>query len=49
MQMEKKNYERPEMRLVEVDSKCMFGNESGPGTDASLDLEFEEVSENPEE
>ncbi len=42
--MKKKIYEHPQVELIEANSHCMLGNESGIGEGASLDAKFEEES-----
>lgn len=40
--MEKKDYKHPSVQVIQIDAKCMIGNESGSGTGDSLTVEFEE-------
>ena len=40
--MEKKVYNQPRVVLVQLNTYCMLGNQSGEGEGASLDLKFEE-------
>ncbi|MBO5613326.1 MAG: hypothetical protein J5905_02330 [Prevotella sp.] len=47
--MEKKVYNQPRVVLVQLNTYCMLGNQSGEGEGASLDLKFEEETEFPDE
>lgn len=40
MKLQKNVYVQPKVNVIEIDSRCMLGNESGQGTGASLDVEF---------